>query len=252
MDRAGRPGFSPVQKVSCALRMLAYATPADALDEYFRMGKSTAIQNLSEFCRTIIQVYRAEYLRHPTRVDLERLLKKADRRGFPGMIGSLDCMHWEWRNCPTAWQGTYTGRSRKPTIVLEAVASYDTWIWHAFFGIPGAQNDITVLGRSPLFDDLTNGYAPQVRYKVNGREHYMTYYLADGIYPKWATLVQSIKQPQNQAEQLFFRMQEAYRKDVERAFNILQSRFAIIKMAGRGWNPVDLNDIMIRALYCTT
>ncbi|CAN1350342.1 hypothetical protein LINPERPRIM_LOCUS42130 [Linum perenne] len=42
------------------------------------------------------------------------------------MIGSIDCMHWEWKNCPTAWVGQYTGYKRKPTIVLEAVASYDT------------------------------------------------------------------------------------------------------------------------------
>ncbi|CAN1249305.1 hypothetical protein LINPERPRIM_LOCUS7101 [Linum perenne] len=43
------------------------------------------------------------------------------------MIGSIDCMHWEWKNCP-AWDGQCTGYKKKPTIVLEAVASYDTWI----------------------------------------------------------------------------------------------------------------------------
>src|SRR5438309_395455 len=47
-----------------------------------------------------------------------------------------------------------------PTIVLEAVASYDLWIWHAFFGMPGSHNDINVLDRSPLFAELQNGRTP--------------------------------------------------------------------------------------------
>ena len=77
------------------------------------------------------------------------------------MIGSIDCMHWEWKNCPTAWKCQYSRGSRKPTIVLEAVASYDLWIWHAFFGPQGTLNDINVLDRSPVFDDIINGRAPK-------------------------------------------------------------------------------------------
>ncbi|GJR57649.1 ALP1-like protein [Tanacetum coccineum] len=46
------------------------------------------------------------------------------------------------------------GDKKYPTIILEAVASYDLWIWHAFFRVAGANNDITVLHHSPLFDDL--------------------------------------------------------------------------------------------------
>ncbi|XP_048613550.1 uncharacterized protein LOC125587336 [Brassica napus] len=46
-----------------------------------------------------------EYLRRPTREDLQRLLDVGEVHGFPGMIGSIDCMHWEWKNCPTAWRG---------------------------------------------------------------------------------------------------------------------------------------------------
>jgi len=80
------------------------------------------------------------------------------------MIGSIDCMHWEWKNCPTAWKGQYTRGSGKPTIVLEAVASQDLWIWHAFFGLPGTLNDINVLDRSPVFDDILQGRAPKVNF----------------------------------------------------------------------------------------
>ncbi|CAL9030055.1 unnamed protein product, partial [Prunus brigantina] len=70
--------------------------------------------------------------------------------------------------------------------------------------------DITVLGRSPLFDSLTEGNSPQLDYYINGRRYNMGYYLADGIYPKWATLVQSIRHPENAAEEYFSTKQEAY------------------------------------------
>ncbi|XP_048422908.1 uncharacterized protein LOC108868298 [Pyrus x bretschneideri] len=110
--------------------------PAHDFRRRFRMRKSTAIENLKLFCKAIEGIYGATYLRKPNREDLKRLLRKADKRGFPGMIGSLDCMHWEWKNCPIGWAGQFKGRHNKPTIVLEVVASYDAWIWHAFFGAP--------------------------------------------------------------------------------------------------------------------
>ncbi|GKD39442.1 ALP1-like protein [Tanacetum coccineum] len=52
-----------------------------------------------------------------------------------------------------------------PTIMLEAVASQDLWIWHAFFGMAGANNNINVLDNSPLFDDLLNDTAPVLPYE---------------------------------------------------------------------------------------
>jgi hypothetical protein len=80
-------------------------------------------------------------------------------------------------------------------MILEVVASQDLWIWHAFFGLPGALNDINVLCRSPLFQSLTSRTAPQVEYMVNGNKYTMGYYLADGIYPAWATFVKVFQRP---------------------------------------------------------
>ncbi|KAE8726216.1 putative UDP-glucosyl transferase 73B3 [Hibiscus syriacus] len=87
------------------------------------------------------------------------------------MLGSLDCMHWRWKNCPKAWAGQYADRSGSPTIILEAVADYDLWIWHAYFGMPGANNDINVLETSNLFSKLARGIAHPAHYVICGKDY---------------------------------------------------------------------------------
>jgi len=127
-DAVGRLGLSPLQKCTAALRMLAYGCAADAVDEYLRLGESTALSCLTNFTEVVIQLFGDEYLRRPIPEDLQRLLDIGEIRCFPEMIGSIDCMHWEWKNCSTAWKGQYTRGSGKPTIVLDVVASQDLWI----------------------------------------------------------------------------------------------------------------------------
>ncbi|XP_075486267.1 uncharacterized protein LOC142525866 [Primulina tabacum] len=108
--------------------MLVYGLPADVTDEYIQIVESTAIQYMQHFCRAIVEVFAEQYLRSPTANDVARLLYIGKQRGFPGMLGSLDCMHWRWKNCLTAWAGQYAGRNGSPTIILEATADYDLWI----------------------------------------------------------------------------------------------------------------------------
>jgi hypothetical protein len=244
-NAAGVLGFSGLQKITAALRQLAYGVPADYVDEYVRIGESTAIESLRKFVRAICEVFGKEYLRAPNEDDTSRLLNIAEQCGFPGMLGSIDCMHWKWKNCPTAHQGMYCGHVKEPTIILEAVASTDLWIWHAFFGLPGSLNDINVLHRSPLFDRIANGEAPTVNYTINEHNYDMGYYLADGIYPTWSTFVKTKKAPVNLKDKNFAKAQESQRKDVERAFGVLQARFAIVRGPARLWDEATLRDIMI-------
>ena len=77
----------------------------------------------------------------------------------------------------------------------------------------------------------------------------MGYYLADGIYPKWSTIVQTIHEPVGSNKKYFATQQEVCRKDVERAFGILQSRFAIVKGPARFfWEKNVLHDIMTKCI----
>uniref|UniRef100_A0A2N9HUA6 DDE Tnp4 domain-containing protein n=1 Tax=Fagus sylvatica TaxID=28930 RepID=A0A2N9HUA6_FAGSY len=178
-NAAGTLGLSSLQKMTAALRILAYGVAADSTDEYVRIGESTAIESLRRFVKAVVNIFSEEYLRSPNSNDIARLLAVNEKRGFPGMLGSIDCMHWKWKNCPAAWKGQYTGHSREPTLILEAVASYDRWIWHAFFGLPGSHNDINVLEHSSIFTELAQGRAPPVNYSINGHDYTMGYYLAD-------------------------------------------------------------------------
>ncbi|XP_058222952.1 uncharacterized protein LOC131332670 [Rhododendron vialii] len=178
---ARKLGLSSLQKMTTAIRILAYGVSADFLDEIVRIGESTTLESLKRFVIAVIEIFSDEYLRSPTSDDIARLLVVGERRRFPGMLGSIDCVHWKWKNCSTAWKGMYSGHIREPTVILEAVASYDRWIWHSYFGLPGGNNDINVLKRSSVFTELAQGCAPPANYSINGHNYTMGYYLADVI-----------------------------------------------------------------------
>ena len=233
---AGKHGLSSHQKICSAVRLLTSGVSPMEHDDKYRMGASTGMQCFKLFCNAIIDVYSEEALRHPTIDDLNRLLDEGEAYGFPGCIGSIDCMHWEWKNCPSSWKGMFQGKAMVPTMVLEAIADHSTRFWHFNFGMPGSLNDINVLDRSPLFNNAVRGVAPMVDFTVNHHQHSVAYWLADGIYPNYACFVKTIPNPVTPMQKLFVTAQESKRKDIERAFGILQARFHVLTSPCRLWD----------------
>ena len=131
-DCTGRLGLTAFQKGTAALRQLGYGISADAVDEYVRIGESTALEALKKFCASVIKHLGDEYLRAPTEDDLRKILARSERRGIPGCIESIDCAKWKWRNCRTAHHGQYTGKEGVPTVTTEAITDDSLWIWHIF------------------------------------------------------------------------------------------------------------------------
>nr|GEV36389.1 hypothetical protein [Tanacetum cinerariifolium] len=119
LDCTGRMSISALKKCTAAIRQFAYGSTADAFDEYLQMSEHTARDALFFFNMCIIELYMPKYLRKPKSEDVHNNV-----HGFSKMLGSIDCMHWEWKKCPMSWQGQYgRGDKKYPTIMLEAVAS---------------------------------------------------------------------------------------------------------------------------------
>jgi hypothetical protein len=201
---------------------------------------------LYRFVEAINEMYGYEYLRRPNANELKQILLDNANRGFPGCIGSLDCTHWAWKNCPVSLAGTYKGKEKYPTIVLEAVATQDWRFWHVFFGTPGSLNDLNLLDKSDLLEDTLHKKSPQISFKINGNHYNYGYYLVDGIYNNYATMIKGNLTSTDKALRNFTKAQEGARKDIECAFGHLKGRFQIIERPGRSWSQKRMEE----TIYC--
>jgi Plant transposon protein len=198
------------------------------------MSETLANRCYVELVDTIKECFQTEFLRIATKSDMKQITTLHQQiHGVPGMVGSLDCTHIYWKNCPKRLQGSFQGRPGCPTIILECAADYNLWFWHAAFGFPGSLNDINVLGLSPLLSQFNTGAFEEseqevVPYNIGNDQFAWTYFLADGIYPNYSRFVKSIRQPVTKVEQAFTAWQECARQDIERAFGVLQIKFQIL------------------------
>jgi Plant transposon protein len=252
-DAHGRVGASLHSRLLLPLKTMAYGVPPHTFRDYFQMSETLAREACLQFDIAIKQIYEGEYLRLPDENDLKSITKLHKVvHGIDGMFGSLDCMHSVWKNCPVAWQGSYKGKEKKCTIVLEAISDYHLWFWHAAFGYAGTLNDVNILNLSPFLSSILDGTFEDLEmsctpYEISGQYFNSLFVCVDGIYPKYARFVRGYKNPISEREKKFTEWQEACRKDIERAFGVLQGRWQCMQ---RPFHQMNLRLIGLRVAAC--
>ena len=231
VDAKGQDGASMEARLLLPLKTIAYGVPSYCFQDYFQMSETMCETCMDQFDAMLTQLYKEEYLRCPTEEDVKSIVRlhKAIHK-IDGMLGSLDCMHTAWKNCPVAWQGSFKGAKKIPTLVLEAACDYHMWFWHAAYGFAGTLNDKTILMLSPLLEKMINGTfvdleRPLIPFRIANGEFVRLFLLVDGIYPPWSRFVKGIKEPIFHSEKKYSQWQESARKDIERAFGQLQGKF---------------------------
>ena len=254
-DCFGNEVASVEARILLPLKCLAFGVPAKAFSDYFQVSITFGRECVRHFWFKMREVYQGEYLRRPTEADVKAItrLHASVHNGAHGMLGSLDCMHTYWNKCPVAWQGSYRkGTGNLPSIVLEAACDHHLWFWHASYGYAGTLNDINILNLSPLMEGFLDGSFEELEdyvtpYKIGDEEFNILYFLVDGIYPTYSRFVKSIREPVGNEEKNFSAFQESARKDIERAFGVLQSKFQYIH---RPINLMELQGIATMVSTC--
>ena len=237
------------------IKVLAYGVPPHAFCDYFQMSPQFARNCCFQFDKIMKILYQTEYLRIPDEEDLKNIVNlHKNVHKVDGMFGSLDCTHTYWKNCPKGHAGSYYGKEKKPTIVMEAACDYHMWFWHICYGYAGSLNDLTILDGSPLLQSFISGSfqakeekAGVVPYKIGDQDFNKLFLLVDGIYPKYSRFVKGLSQPIFMNQKNFTKWQEGARKDIERAFGVLKQTWQFMD---RPIRMLDLENITKRVGTC--
>ena len=91
---------------------------------------------------------------------------------------------------------------------------------------------------------MLDGTAWDVQFEVQNCKYSDAYYLSNGIYPSWLTLIKAKGMNQDPPSQNFQKLQEAAQKDIKCAFGALQGKWLIVSVPVRLWSPEDMVIIM--------
>lgn len=229
VNGVGKVGHPSEVKVLVDLRILVTGGSYDSFDDQARISATSIRDYFQSFVKIMVSDFAPLFLNRPMSSDeLTEVSEQFKELGFPGCVGSIDCMKLIWKNCPTEENGQYhNSNSGKLATIQCGWCDHDRYIWHWFAGRPGTNNDLNVMAHSPLFQKIFNNRLPfivQNGYSVvpHRPKHHVRYLFGDDIYPPWPLFIKLIPDSAIQNEQRYSGIQESFRKSIECCFGILQ------------------------------
>ncbi len=132
---------------------------------------------------------------------------------FPACVGSMDGIHFRWDGFPAGLQNECTGRSKKPTLAFQimlmhrrqflgvskgkklvCVFCFSVFVANSLLIVlevfVGTRNDSMIAELYPAVLALSeHPYAQLTWTTSDGVEHHVLYFIVDGRYSGWSTLI---------------------------------------------------------------
>jgi hypothetical protein len=237
-------------KVLAVLRRLGRGGPFDDCWDGSGMDGETARVFFHDFCAKFSSTLYHVYVQPPTTSeDIKNVTTIYKLLGFPGAVGSIDCVHVRWDKCPFSLRSSCSGKEGYPTLAYEACVDHSKKILSVTQSHYGARNDKTIVRYDEHVMNVRNGdlYADEIfhLYDEHGvpQEQKGLYLICDGGYHKWSCLQCPMKHTTDLAAAHFSTNLESVRKDVEDVFGILKQRFRILKHAVELHNQEQIDNV---------
>lgn len=234
-DAFDRPGAPIELLILGTLRLLGRGWVFDDIYEATRISIPVLRAFYHKFTKHYATDLREEWIRAPTDEEVEETMRLYEQSGFPGAIGSIDCVHVWWDRCPVNIANVCLGKEKYPTLAWQVVVNHKRRILSVSRSHYGAENDLTIARYDQFIMDMHWGHKYKdvefELYNAHGNTEKITglCLLCDGGYHLWRILQCPIRWSSVVEEKRWSRWLESLRKDVECTFGILKGRFRILK-----------------------
>ena len=164
-----------------------------------------------------------------TEIEFSHVLDRYNMVGLPGCLGSIDCVHLIWNNCPVVIKSQCQGKEKFPTLAFQVVVSHTRKIMLCSQPFYGSVNDKTIC----RYDKTIRLMKKDEKY-MNRQWHCYDkdgniitnkgmYFICDGGYHHWKMLIPPYKhQPEGSDLSEWSENIESKRKDIECTFGIVK------------------------------
>ena len=131
--------------VLASLRVLGSGCTFEAVEELTAVSECTHRKFFHEqFCMWGAKAAEEHICMPRTEEEIAHVLRWYEQRGFPGCVGSVDCVHLIWDRCPASAFSACKGKGSFPTLAFEVVCSNTKKILSVSQFFFGAVNDKTI------------------------------------------------------------------------------------------------------------
>ena len=195
------------------------------------------VKFFSKFIRTMRKVYGDEWIHPPrTEEELESVLNESTRRGFPVCVGFMDGVHVQWDMCTSQWRWLFRGKYGSPSIGWQCTVNHHRRFISVGRDHLGSLNDKTSYRYDEFLKQFRNHTIyNSVRYKIFREDGTTTeetglWLNVDGGYIYIPELLVDDPNNLNTFMNFWNHFMESERKHVECGFDILKTRFHILKL----------------------